>query len=442
MEILILLALVLVNGVFAMSEIAVVAAQRIRLRQMAADGVSGARLALNLAENPSHFLSTIQVGITTIGIFSGAYGEASLVHKLAPALAALPGVAGWADELALAIVVAGITFASLILGELVPKRLALQRPEKIAMLMSRPMTWLSRAAAPFVKFLSLTTEGILRLLGVREKPEPALTEEELHGLMRQGMEAGVIERQEHALVSRIFRLDERKIPAIMTPRVDVVYVDLSAPLEENLHHITDSRLTRFPVCRGGLHDVVGIIRTTDLLQAALSGSSIELPTLVRPALYVPDTVTVLGLLELFKRNRREMALVVDEFGEIQGLVTLKDVLEAVVGDLPAAGDDEDEDIVTREDGSFLIDGAVSLDRLREVLDTETVFPDEEDGGYHTMAGFVMTQLGRVPKVSDSFVWEGVRFEVMDMDRHRVDRVLVSRHAPAPGTTTQAQADSP
>lgn len=436
MEILILLALILMNGVFAMSEIAIVSSRRIRLQQMATAGASGARVALDLAENPSHFLSTIQVGITTIGIFSGAYGEASLVRQLAPALATVSGVGEWADELALAIVVVGITFASLIFGELVPKRLALHRPETIATLIARPMTWLSRAAAPFVKFLSLTTEGVLRLLGVREKPGPVLTEEELHGLMKQGMEAGVIEQQEHALVARIFRLDERKIPAIMTPRVDVVYVDLNAPLDANLHHINDSRLTRFPVCRGGLHDVVGILSATDLLQASLRGGSIDLPALVRPALYVPDTVTVMGLLELFKRNKREMALVVDEFGEIQGLVTLKDVLEAVVGDLPATGEDEDEDIVTREDGSLLIDGAVSLDRLREVLEIETEFPGEEDGGYHTMAGFVMTQLGRVPKVSDSFVWEGLRFEVMDMDRHRVDRVLVNRQVPTPGSAAE------
>lgn len=440
MEILILLALILLNGVFAMSEIAVVSSRRIRLQQMASDGASGAGLALSLAENPSHFLSTIQVGITAIGIFSGAYGEASLVGQLAPTLSAIPGVGAWANQLALAIVVIGITFASLIFGELVPKRLALHRPEAIASVISRPMSWLSRAALPIVRFLSMTTEGVLRIIGVREKAEPALTEEELHGLMRQGMEAGVIEQQEHALVSRIFRLDERKIPAIMTPRVDIVYVDLDDPLEANLHHITESRLTRFPVCRGSLHDVIGILNATDLLQASLRGGKIDLPTLVQPALYVPDTVTVMGLLELFKRNKREMALVVDEFGEIQGLVTLNDVLEAVVGDLPAAGDDEDEDIVTREDGSLLIDGAVSLDRLREVLKIETLFPGEEEGGYHTMAGFVMTQLGRVPKVSDSFVWEGLRFEVMDMDRHRVDRVLVNRPLPMPGVAAPTPTD--
>lgn len=425
MEILFLLALILLNGLFAMSEMAVVSSRKIRLQQMAQAGGAGARAAFDLAQNPGHFLSTIQVGITTIGIFSGAYGEASLVSDLAPVLATIPGVDDLAHELALAVVVIGITFASLILGELVPKRIALHHPESIASLIARPMALLSRASLPFVKSLSWTTEFMLKLLRVRDEEEPPVTEEEIQGLMRQGLEAGVFEKEEHALVSRIFRLDEQRIPAIMTPRMDMTYLDLEDGLQENLARIADTRYVRYPVCRGGLHQIAGILDATELLERLLRGSQVDLAALLRPALYVPETVTIMDLLENFKASRAELALVVDEFGEVEGVVTLTDVLEALVGDLPAAGDEGTEDVVQREDGSWLIDGSVSTDRLREVLGTADLFPGEADGGYHTIAGFVMTQLGRVPKVSENFVWGDWRFEVVDMDRHRVDKVWVS-----------------
>jgi putative hemolysin len=431
MELLILLAMILTNGVFAMSEIAVVSAKRIRLQQLAEAGAGGARVALDLAENPARFLSTIQVGITSIGILSGAYGEAALVSKLEPHLDDLPIVGIHADELALAIVVIGITFFSLILGELVPKRLALHHPEAIAMLASRPMNWLARAASPFVHLLTFTTEGLLRLVGVRERGAPPVTEEEIQGLMKQGTEAGIFEQEERALVSRVFRLDERKIPAIMTPRVDVVMLDLEDPIEVNLQRVTESRYTRFPVCRGGFAQVVGILNTPDLLERALSGQGVaSLAPLVKPPVYIPISVTVMDLLEHFKRDKAEMALVVDEFGDIEGLVTLNDVLKALVGELPATDEEESDEIVQREDGSWLIDGSVAVDRLREVLDTNVTFPDEASGSYHTVAGLVMAVLGRIPRASDHFLCEGFRFEVVDMDRNRIDRVLVSQ-APEP-----------
>jgi len=431
MEILILLAMILANGVFAMSEIAVVSSKKVRLRQMADAGVGGAGKALDLAEEPAHFLSTIQVGITSIGILSGAYGEAALVSRIEPYIAAVPALEPFADEMALAIVVIAITFVSLIFGELVPKRLALLRPEAVAAAVSRPMFWLSRAAAPFVRLLSLTTETVLRLMGMRHRNQPPVTAEEIHGLMREGEEAGIFEEQERALVSRVLLLDERRIPAIMTPRMDIVALDVEDDIKRNLEKVNQTRYTRMPVCRGDLGHVLGILSLPDLLEQALAGRPIELAKLVDPALYVPVTVTVMDLLEHFKRNKAELALVVDEFGEIEGLVTLNDVLEALVGDMPAADEEGEEDVVQREDGSWLIDGSVSLDRLREVLEITAAFPEEATGGYHTLAGLVITALGRIPKVSDHFAWDGFRFEVVDMDRHRVDRILVSRRPEAP-----------
>jgi putative hemolysin len=430
MELLILAILILINALFAMSEIAVVSSRQIRLQQMAEAGFAGAQSALALIREPSRFLSTVQFGITLIGILSGAYGEAALASRLQSSLADVRGLAPYAHQIALGVVVVGITFVSLIFGELVPKRLALHHPETIAALFARPMTMLARAAAPFVRFLAATTEGTLRLLGVRKSDEPPVTEEEIQGLMRQGMEAGVFEQEEHALVARVFKLDERRIPAIMTPRVDVIYLELDEPLEANLKHVRETRYTRYPVCQDGWNNVVGVVSTADLLDQSLTGTPIDLRALAQPAGFVPDSVTVMDLLEHFKRNRSELALVVDEYGEIEGLVTLNDVLEALVGDLPALDEEASQDVVRRDDGSWLIDGSISLDQLRDAIGFRGTFPDEEQGSYHTVAGLVMTALGRIPRVSDHFKLQGYRFEVVDMDQKRVDRVLVVREPPA------------
>lgn len=293
------------------------------------------------------------------------------------------------------------------------------------------MTFLARVTSPFVRFLAATTEGTLRLLGVRKSDEPPITEEEIQGLMRQGMEAGIFEQEEHALVARVFKMDERKIPAIMTPRVDVVYLELDDDLTANLERVRESRYTRFPVCQDGWSNVIGLVSTADILEHSLAGTPIDLRALARPAGFVPDSVTVMDLLEHFKRNRSELALVVDEYGEIEGLVTLNDVLEALVGDLPDLDEEASQDVVQRDDGSWLIDGSISLDQLREAIGFQGNFPDEDDGGYHTVAGLVMTTLGRIPRVSDHFMLEGYRFEVVDMDQKRVDRVLVVREPAVP-----------
>lgn len=436
MEIVILLVLFLANGLFAMSEIALVSSRRSRLTQLAGQGSRGARAALQLADHPGRFLSTIQVGITLIGIFSGALGEAALVEDLAPRIAPWPVIGPYATQIALAVVVIGITYGSLILGELVPKRLALHAPEAIATRTARPMQLLSRVMSPFVKVLTVSTEGLLRLMGVHERVEATVTEAEIEGLMKAGAAAGVFEAAETQFVSRVLRLDSQLVGAVMTPRLDVVYLDADAPLERNLAIIRRQDYTHLPVCRGNFTEVLGVLDTQDLLAPALAGRAIDLTAALRPPLYVPDTVDLIRLLELFKRHKAHLALVLDEYGEVQGLVTMTDVLEAIVGDVPDSDDEVEPDIVRREDGSLLVDGGVSLARLAEALGRAIEPPPDEQGLYNTLGGLAMTRLGRVPRVGDRFTHAHVGFEVIDMDRHRVDRVLVTplpEDNPATGT---------
>jgi putative hemolysin len=422
MEILILLALFLANGVFAMSELAMVSSRRIRLQQLAEAGDAGARAALDLRENPGRFLSTIQVGITLIGILAGAYGEAALVADLQPYIERLPLLAPYARQIALGLIVVGITFGSLIVGELVPKRLAMHAPEAIARRVSRPMHWLAQAMSPFVRLLTTTSEGVLWLFGVRERVEETVTEAEIEGLMKAGAEAGVFEQTEREFVSRVLRLDAQPVAVIMTPRVDIVYIDLEHTLDENLKVLHQAGYTRLPVCRGGLGDVLGVLDGKDLLEPALRGNAVDFTAHLRPALFVPDTINVVRLLELFKQHHGHLALVVDEYGEVQGLATMTDVLEAIVGDVPDSDEPVEPDIVRRADGSFLVDGSTPLARVGE----RSLEPPAEDAGaYHTLGGLVMARLGRVPKTGDHFDYAGLRFEVLDMDRHRVDKVLVA-----------------
>lgn len=434
MDIFIILGLILVNGVFAMSEIAVVTSKRIRLQKLSENGSRGAQAALDLSDSPSRFLSTIQVGITLIGIFNGAFGEASLVERLTPEVALIPVVSVYAREIALAIVVVGITFASLILGELVPKRIAMQYPEVVASLVAAPMLWLSRLMGPFVKVLTGTTEFILRILGMHHKKDDAVTEEEIAGLFREGTDAGLFEKTEHDIVSRALRLDDQRVAGLMTPRLDVHFIDLEDPIEVNLAKIADSSYNRFPVCRGDISHVIGIVHAGSLFEQAIRGKAIntvDIAAATRPPLFVPETISAMQLLETLKKNRAELALVIDEYGEIEGIVTLSDVLGALVGDVSVIDEHHEVDGVRRDDGSWLIDGGVSFDRFRELLETDVRFPEEASGTYHTLAGFVMTFLGHIPQMSDSFEWEGYRIEVVDMDRNRIDRLLITKLEPAP-----------
>lgn len=425
MDIALLLFLILLNGLFAMSEIAVVSSRKVRLQRLADNGNPGAQSALSLHTDPSNFLSTIQVGITTIGILSGAVGEAALADPFAAWLSGFPLIAPYAKVIALTIVVAGLTYFAVVIGELVPKRLALMAPEGIASLVSRPMVWLARVTQPIVWLLSASSSLILRLTGARRKDEPPVTDEEIKVLMVQGAKAGVFHESEQAIVSNVLRLDDQRIEAIMTPRKDIYGLDLDDPDADIRRCISESPYTRIVVYRDSLDHVAGILRTSDLLRAALAGEPLNLEGALRPPLYVPSGVSTTQLLENFRNARLQSALIVDEYGELQGLVTLTDVLASIVGELPSDGVDEEQEVVMREDGSWLMDGGVAVERFKSVLAITEELPGEDENAFNTLAGFLMHMLGRVPAVADYFEWNGCRFEVVDMDKNRVDKVLVA-----------------
>lgn len=430
MDIALLLVLILLNGVFAMSEIAVVSSRKARLQKLADDGSPGAGSALGLSNDPSNFLSTIQVGITTIGILSGAIGESALADPLAAWLAGYAPFAPYAKAIALTVVVIVLTYFSIVVGELVPKRLGLLAPEGVASLVARPMAWLARLARPRVWLLSSSSGLLIRLTGAHLREEPPVTDDEIKVLMGQGAEAGVFHESEQAIVSNVLRLDEQRIGAIMTHRSEIYALDLDEPEAELRRRIAESPYTRVVVCRDGLEHIVGMLRTSDLLRAALCGEPLAIEPFLRPPLYVPDTVSTTQLLENFRRARMQCALIVDEYGEIQGLVTLTDVLTAIVGELPSAEAPDEQDVVAREDGSWLMDGGVTIERLKFVLGLEDSLPGEEENAFNTLGGLVMHRLGRVPAVADHFDLADWRFEVVDMDKNRVDKVLVARHASA------------
>jgi putative hemolysin len=421
-EILILLVLVIVNGVFSMSEMAIVSARKVRLQQLANQGNASAQAALELAEAPNHFLSTVQVGITLIGILTGAFGGATIADKLASYLRLIPGTAPYSQAIAFGLVVVSITYISLIFGELVPKRLALNNPERIASAVAIPMRVVAAITSPVVHILSASTELVLRVLGIEQSTEPQVTEEEIKILIEQGTEAGTFEEAEQDMVERVFRLGDRPVNALMTPRPDIVWLDLEDSAEENRHKMMDSAHSRFPVCQGGLDNVLGVIYVTDLLARSLSGQPLDLTASLRQPIFVPESTRGLKVLELFKQTGIHMAAVVDEYGVIQGLVTLNDIMVEIVGDVPSVNQIEDPQAVQREDGSWLLDGMLSVDEFIEIFDMEELL--EHRGNYQTLGGFVITHLGRIPAAADHFEWKGMRFEVMDMDGNRVDKVLV------------------
>jgi putative hemolysin len=434
-DIIIILALILLNGIFAMSELAVVSAKRLRLEKMAADGSGGARSAVKLHDDPSRFLSTIQIGITLISIFNGAFGEASLVARLTPSLVAVGLAEGYARPVALTVVVIAITFASIVLGELVPKRIAILYPEILAARIARPLQQLSRLMHPFVRLLSVTTDFIMRLLGMRHHKDETPTEEEVTGMIRESTDAGVFERAEYDIAARALRLDDWHLRALMTPRVDLEFLDLGEPLDKNLARLAEIPYARFPVYRGDRSQILGIVNARDLFRQAIRKGSlqgIDIEAELDDPLYVPESVSAIDLLEQLKKNHAELAMVVDEYGEIQGMITLTDVMTALVGEVPAEEDDEAPDAVQRDDGSWFMDGGMVLDRFRYLTGAGFAFPDEDADAYHTLAGFVLYQLGYIPKPGERLDWGGWRFEVVDMDGNRIDRLLVLPDGAAPG----------
>ena len=422
-EIIFVLLLLVANGVFAMSEIALVSARKSRLRHRADNGDAQALAALELANSPDRFLPTVQIGITLVGIFAGAFGGATIAEQLAERIAVVPTLAPYAEGIGLGVVVIAITYFSLIIGELVPKRIALNNPENIAALMARPMRLLSRIAAPVVFLLTFSTTVVLKLLRVKPSTEPSVTEEEVRALILQGAEAGIFEHSEREIVESVFRLDDRSVNALMMPRREVVWLDADASGEEIRRTVTENPYSRFPVCEGSLDNVIGIAKAKHLLERCLNNEPLDLRVAMTAPMFVPETRTALQMLQVFKNSHTHIALVIDEHGGVQGLVTMNDVLEAIVGEMQTNG--AESPAIMREDGSYLLDGVLPIDDFADIFNINGSL-EIERGDYHTLAGFVLARCGQIPKTADVFEWQNLRFEIVDMDGRRVDKVLVSR----------------
>jgi putative hemolysin len=421
----VIVALLLVNGLLAMTEIAVVTARKTRLRERAEAGDARARAALELAENPTRFLATIQVGITLVGVLAAAFGGATLAERLAAVLGEVPGLQAAASPLSLGLVVVGITGLSLVVGELVPKRLGLAHPEGIAAALAGPMQALARLARPLVAVLSACTEAVLRLLPVKPAPAVAISDEEVRLLVREGTRAGVFHPNEPAMVEGVLALDRLPVRQLMTPRAKIIWVNVDDPHEAIWHKIVVSGHTTFPVYEGNRDRVVGVVTVKAIYANLAAGIPPRVRDLMTPALIVPATLSAAALLDTFKRSGKHLALVADEFGGIVGLISLHDILEAIIGELPSPDERLKPTAQRREDGSWLVDAAIELDDFaRLVPDFELPPPAERD--YRTFAGFVFQQLGRVPAEGESFPWRGYVVEVIDMDGHRVDKVLLLR----------------
>jgi putative hemolysin len=429
-EFFLILLLILANGLFAGAEMAIVSARRGLLEQQEARGNARARAALRLAGSPNDFLATVQVGITLIGILSGAVGGATVAQRLRPLLDRIEPLRPLSDAMSVVVVVAVITYLSLVIGELVPKRIALAHPERIACAVAMPMRRLSRLTAPLVHLLGVSTDGLLELLGIRVGEAPEITEEEIRSLLRRGAESGVVEVAEQEMVERVLRLGDRSVKSIMTPRTEISWLALEAPREENLRKVLASSHARFPVARGTLDDCVGIVRSSRFLGAGLSGEEENLEALLEPALYVTEGMPALRVLEHFRRTAVHAALVTDEYGGVEGMVTLTDLMEAIVGMLPSREELEDPMVVQREDGSWLLDGLLDIGDFLNLLQLNGV-PEEERGSYLTLGGLVLQRLGHIPRAGEHFEWQGFRLEVVDMDGKRVDKVLVQPPPPAP-----------
>ena len=425
MELALLIFLTLLNGVFAMSEMALAASRKARLQVMAETGDSGALIAIELHDNPTQFLSTVQIGITSTGILNGIVGDAAFSGPLGRWLqltAGLrPDVAGLS---ATGMVVVIVTFVTIIFGELVPKRVAQMYPEPVARVVAQPMKWLSSMTKPVVRLLSVITTGTLRLMGLPDTGGRSVTEEEIAAQLEEGLDAGVIEAHEHQMVRNVFRLDERQIGSMMIPRSDIAWLNIEASMADNLATITHHGYSRYPVCRGGLDDVVGVISAQQLLSQLTQNQQAELSQGLQAAVFVPETLSGMELLEHFRASDTQMVFVVDEYGEVQGVITLRDVLEAITGEftVPQA---KDAWAVQREDGSWLFDGLIPAPELKDRLELKEL-PDEDRGRYNTLAGMVMLLLGRLPEVGDRVEWEGWQLDVLQMDGKRIDKVTVKR----------------
>lgn len=426
MEIPILIALILLNGVFAMSEIALVTARKARLQKLIDEGDSAAAAALKLGEDPTRFLSTIQIGITSIGVLNGIFGEAALAQPMAEWLVQLGMASNYASTLSTAVVVVLITYVSIVVGELVPKRLGQTKPESIARLVARPINLLAKLTKPFVLLLTGSTLALLRLLGVRQTNDSSVTEDEIHAVLAEGTTSGAIEQNEHTMIRNLFRLDDRQISSLMVPRSDVVCLDVSLSFEENMAILESQDHARYPVIDGNFENLLGVINSRQWLAHALKGQRDlkDAKDLIHKPIYIPETITGMELLENFKQSGAPMAFVIDEYGEVQGIVTVRDLTEAITGEF-VTEDPSDAWAVEREDGSWLLDGHIPVVELKDRLGLKTV-PEEEKGRYQTLSGMMMLLTGKLPAVTDKVVWEAWEFEVVDMDGKIIDKILATK----------------
>jgi putative hemolysin len=406
-----------------------VAARKVRLQQWAEEGNKRAKVALELVNEPTQFLSTVQVGITLVGIFAGAFGGATIAEKLEAYFSTIPVLANYSQVLSVAIVVIAITYFSLIIGELVPKRIALTNPERIASLIAGPMQLLSKVAAPVVYLISASTDLVVRLLGVSASDEPGMTEDEIKVLIEQGTQEGIFEESEQDMIEGVLRLGERPAGILMTPRTQIVWIDLDDPPEQVKQEVIARRHSIYPVGRDNLDNLLGIVHAKDLLAQLLSGQPFDLRPLLLQPLFVPEKLLALQVLDQLKQKGAKAAFVVDEYGSIEGMITHDDFLEDIVGDLaPSEGADELR-AFRRPDGSWLLDGLLHIDELKEVLELDEL-PEEDEGYYQTLGGFVIHQMGTIPTAGEWFEWDSYRFEIVDMDGRRVDKVLAAPIKPA------------
>lgn len=419
MELLIILVLIIVNGLFSMSETAVISSRKSRLQQQAEKGDKGARTALQLADEPNRFLSTVQVGITLIGVLTGAFGGATMAHQIARLLVDTP-FEPYGEAIGFGLIVLLTTYLSLIIGELVPKRLALRSPETVAMRIARPMNSLSRITSPVVKLLSFSTEAVLWLLGARKNEETPVTGDEITGMVRQGVEAGVFEETAHGMVEGVFSLPDRKNSALMTPRNDVLWINIRDDAALIREELIAGDHSRFPVCDGDIDHVLGVVHSKHVMDQLLLGKPLDVQAIMTPALTTPASAPAVRTLELFRENGDHFALVIGEYGETLGIITLQDILEEIVGDVE---NDDEPEIVKRGDGTYFLDGLLPIDEFQELFDIEEV--PGAHRVFETLGGFVMAQMDGIPKVGDQFDWGKLHVEVVDMDGNRVDKLLVS-----------------
>lgn len=428
--------LFLLNAVFAMYEIAMVSSKKTRLVTRAEDGLKGASAALELLQDPDQqYLSAIQIMITMIDTLAGGIGGARLSQPLAEIFRRINWLAPFADTVALILVVISITYFSIVIGELIPKRIAVSKPEDVVTRLSPMIKVLSRVVRPLTRLLSASTNLGIKLLNIDVTKEPAITEEELKGYIQEGRQTGVFDEAEQTMVDGVFRLSDRRVDAIMTPHTEVVWINLDDDNETIVREMMGSSYSRLPVAHGDLDRSVGIIDTKDLLGVDIHNAQFNLEDYIREPLFFPGNMQAVKAFEQFRETGIHHALVLDEYGGVEGFVTLYDVLESIVGDIPLDEHDKDQDVVQRSDGTWLVDGLIPIDELKEIMDVDEL-PEEDKAGFQTLSGFVMNQLGRIPKTGAVFDWDHWRFEVVDMDGHRVDRVLVTDISAEQGPSTE------